>query len=611
MRSQAAALMVCAGIGVLFCTIALADKTVVTVEKGQVRAETTAGAVTLAAGQKAVLSPDKKPLAGVNDPMVDDLLALSKWIDTERESKRIQIDSASIQIVAIESDKRFKTASLFEAVNQAKEPMTADRIGNISGAIEPRFYDLQGRLLKYDAKKTGEDSATYVIHFLDPVPPGSRYEYVGVGDINAPKECLSSDGKVWCVWISNSSPNCLNYFRFILPKSAILMETSSRPVLVDDSHGRVAVTLRNYTGEDTGAEHLRFLWPERDGTSLADIPPEYRGGPDAWKAGLRDEYSREMARIRAGQDYNDQSTPLATLLTRNAAIIRGDRERLLGLVYATNDQVREEARKELDKLEAVLGGLQGVRELIVDTIEVISGPPWPKNPREGATYEINTYGKAAQTRNWTIGFIFHDGNWLQEFGRPGPGLPTDSVWVKEHDGQRPTSGADAERDAELTRKYQLEMERIRKGADYDDQSTPLAALLTRNAAIIRGDRERLIATAYAPDEAKRKAVRKEIEGLEKEQGGMQGVRALVVDPVEAISTPQWPKNPQEGAYHRIDMYGKDPANSSLPVFTMILRFHDGKWYVEGNTPGPGLPKSEKKAQSSPPKAGAGSDAETR
>jgi len=594
MRSQAAALMVCAGIGVLFCTIALADKTVVTVEKGQVRAETTAGAVTLAAGQKAVLSPDKKPLAGVNDPMVDDLIALSKWIDTERESKRIQIDSASIQIVAIESDKRFKTASLFEAVNQAKEPMTADRIGNISGAIEPRFYDLQGRLLKYDAKKTGEDSATYVIHFLDPVPPGSRYEYVGVGDINAPKECLSSDGKVWRVWISNSSPNCLNYFRFILPKSAILIETSSRPVLVDDSHGRVAVTLRNYTGEDTGAEHLRFLWPERDGTSLADIPPEYRGGPDAWKAGLRDEYSREMARIRAGQDYNDQSTPLATLLTRNAAIIRGDRERLKAMMYLPDDPAREAARKELEKLEAALGGLQGVRELIVDTVEVVSGPPWTRNPREGTTYEIDTYGKGGHVRNWTIGFIFHDRKWYLQFGRPGPGLPTDDTWIKEHPRQRPSSGPDAERNAELTRQYQAQMELIRKGADYNDQSTPLATLLTRNAAIIRGDRERLISTAYAPDESKRKAVRQEIEEMEKKLGGMKGVRALIVDPVEAVSMSEWPEKPQDKAYHRIDMYGTAPEKSSFPVFTMILRFHEGKWYVEANMPGPGLPKSREK-----------------
>ena len=33
-------------------------------------------------------------------------------------------------------------------------------------------------------------------------------------------------------------------------------------------------------------------------------------------------------------------------------------------------------------------------------------------------------------------------------------------------------------------------------------------------------------------------VRKELEEMEKELGGMQGVRALVVDPVEAISTPR-------------------------------------------------------------------------
>jgi hypothetical protein len=589
--------IVCAGLVPWCCLSAFAQKTVVTVEKGQVRAETDKGEVTVTAGQKTVLTTGKKPITGVNDPMVDDLLALSKWIDTERQTRRIVIDSASIQILAIESDKRFRVAAYFEVVNRDKEARSTNRINNsfgrTSGAAEPHFYDMEGRLLKYDEKKTGGDRATYDIHFSEAVPPGAAFKFVCVGDLNAPEQCLSTDGRVWRVWISNGSPNCLNYFRFILPKSAILIGTSSRPVLVDERGGRVAVTLRNYTGEDSGAEHLLFLWPEKDGTSLEDIPVEYRGGPDAWKASLREEYSREMAKIRAGQDYDNQSTPLATLLTRNAAIIRGDRERLMATTYLPDDPERKAARKELEKMEAALGGLQGVRELIVDTVEVVNGPPWLNNSRELATYQLDTYGKGTQVRNWTIGFIFHDGKWYTEFGRPGPGLPTDDVWLKEHAKPLPTNGVDAERSAALTREYQAQMERIRKGEVYSDQSTPLATLLTRNAAIIRGDRERLMATIYVSGDPERKAVRKEFEGLEKEWGGMPGVRGMIVDPVKAVSSPEWPKAPKEGAIHRIDMYGGGTGASPLPVFTMIVVFHDGKWYVEANQPGPGHPRLKK------------------
>ena len=39
-----------------------------------------------------------------------------------------------------------------------------------------------------------------------------------------------------------------------------------------------------------------------------------------------------------------------------------------------------------------LPSMQSVRELMVDTIDMVSAPPWPKNPLEGATYEIDKYG---------------------------------------------------------------------------------------------------------------------------------------------------------------------------------------------------------------------------
>jgi hypothetical protein len=139
----------------------------------------------------------------------------------------------------------------------------------------------------------------------------------------------------------------------------------------------------------------------------------------------------------------------------------------------------------------------------------------------------------------------------------------------------------------VQQEYKAQMERIRGGADYFDQSTPLAALLSRNAAIIRNDRERLIALFYSPGDPERKQIRQETERLEKALNGMQGLRELVVDPANVVTTPAWPENPSEGATHTIDMYQSEKAPH--PVFTMTLVFHESKWYVVRNRPGPGLP----------------------
>ncbi|HEX2973557.1 MAG TPA: hypothetical protein VHP11_14575 [Tepidisphaeraceae bacterium] len=431
MRTHTTALGVCAASLLMYSTPAFAQKTVVTVDKGQVRAETSGGAVTVEAGQKAVLTPDKKPLAGVDDPLVDDLIALSKWVDAERQAKHIKIDYASIQIMAVEGDKLFRMATLFEAANKAKEPRTTDHIDNISGAIAPKFYDLSGKLLEFEVQKTGENTG-YTIHYGQSVPPGALFRYILVSNANAPAQCLWPDGKLWHIWSCNDSPNCLNLFRFILPKSAILVQTSSQPAAADAASGRIAVTLRNYTGDGKGAEQAVFLWPEHDGATLADVPAEYRNGQAAWKAGIQDQYREQMAKIIAGQDYNDQSTPLAAMLTRNAALVRDDRQRELAILYAPSEAQRKEVDEELKQLEQTLGGLQGVRELIVDTVDTLSTQPWPKNPPEGYLHEIQTFGKHSPSHVFTTGFIFHGGKWYVAYNRPGPGIPSMDVWSKEH-----------------------------------------------------------------------------------------------------------------------------------------------------------------------------------
>lgn len=436
MRSQATALGVCAGLGLIYGTATWADKTTVTVEKGQVRAQTDGGAVTVAAGQKAELKPGQKPITGVDNPMVDECLRLARLVEAERAAKRVRIDGVQINICSVESENLWKTAILNEMPNRDKTPSTTCHIGNLGGLTDPRFYDMQGNLLRYDWKKNDRNQGPCDVHFPETVAPGASFKFVCVGDATPPEQCLTHEGKVWHVRQANCSRYYLNYFRFVLPKTAILLDTNRTPLATDATDGRLSISVRNYTGQEgDGNVELAFLWPEKDGSGLEDIPAEHAGDKPAPQSNAQVQYSEQMAKIRAGQDYNDQSTPLAALLTRNAALIRKDLERLVAISYAPNDPERKGCRQELERLQDKLGGLNGVRELLVDTVEEVSTPMWPDHPREGATHMIGMHGRPSgdkPTLVFTMLLVFHEGRWYVLSNRPGPGLPPEEEWMKTH-----------------------------------------------------------------------------------------------------------------------------------------------------------------------------------
>ena len=84
--------------------ITYGQKTKVSVQKGKVIAQTAGSTVTVDAGQKAVLTQDKEPLVSVDDPMVDDLIEIYKWVEQEKQAQRNKIDSSSIMIYKIEKE---------------------------------------------------------------------------------------------------------------------------------------------------------------------------------------------------------------------------------------------------------------------------------------------------------------------------------------------------------------------------------------------------------------------------------------------------------------------------------------------------------------------------
>lgn len=258
-------------------TMTSGQKTEVSVRKGLVKAQTAAGVATVDAGRKAVLTQDKEPVIGIDDPMVDELLKMYEWAKAEKQADKIRIDSVSIQILSMENDRLFKGAGLNEFANTKPESSNVCVITGTMILNNPKYYNLEGNLLSYELKKTSDRHGNYHIMFPEPVAPGDKFKFILVSDLT-PSLGMWSDGLLWHHVMENNPRYCVNYFQQILPESAIFVDTSRDVVLIDTVDGRIAVTTRNYTGRSArGMVHTTFLWPQKDGTSITDLPEDYRG----------------------------------------------------------------------------------------------------------------------------------------------------------------------------------------------------------------------------------------------------------------------------------------------------------------------------------------------
>jgi hypothetical protein len=277
-----------------------------------------------------------------------------------------------------------------------------------------QVYDMNGNLCRLDVKLLDESSARYTVQLNEPVQPGEHFKLIGVADLEdiplipggAP--AYWKEGPLWYFRTINNIPNCLNYFRLILPKSAILID-SNRPVIATDSvEGKVAVTIRNYTGKYAdGWCMISLLWPERDGTSLADIPDKYHG---LWSP--RDKQNSEMFRdqmrkIKAGAKPTDQSTPLTALLTCFGSIVHEDIDLHKSVKYT--DPSTEDVQRHM-----------GQAQYWADILDLLSTPEWPDNPGNGYVHPIYVCRRGSMICEFTQPSIYHNGKWYDGDTKPGP-----------------------------------------------------------------------------------------------------------------------------------------------------------------------------------------------
>lgn len=394
-------LIPCAIVLLLTQALVLGQKTEVSVRKGKVIAETPTTSVAVGAGRKAILTPDKNLNITVDDPMVDDVMEIYKWVEEEKRAQKDRIDATAVLNVRMENEHLFTFAYSAETPNQKSEPSDKCPLRRTSLLEEPKFYDLQGNLLPFDLEKINAQSGYYTLHFTESADPGQNFRYICVSKFRD-KISVQKEGVLWHLRLNMGGANRLTYCRFILPESAIFVDSSRTVTMTDSLDGQAAVTCRAYTGPTgDGLFRIAFLWPDRDGTTLADLPPQYRGLRNPRQQEVVDAGKVELAKILAGETFEDQSAPLAALLTAYGAIRHKDKELFLTLV---DKQLEELAAEHLDWVFAQFEPALGIYEFL-------GTPNWPEEPQDGYVHPINLCRKASLLHEATIEMVFRDGKW--------------------------------------------------------------------------------------------------------------------------------------------------------------------------------------------------------
>jgi hypothetical protein len=310
----------CAALALVGCAAGLAQKTEIVVEKGRVLAAAGTQSVAVEPGWKVVLTPGRPPIVTIDDPLVNDVMEIYRWVEAEKQAQPQAVESTDIMVIRVDKEDRCLGAMLDEVPNTEPGPSTVRRIRDCSLLDEPKFYDLQGHVLPFELEQSSALKGDYTLHFPEPIPPGESFRYICVTAVTN-SLVWQREGPLWILPMGVGRTNCLTYYRVILPKSAVLIDSSQPIVMTNVADGRIAVTVRYHTGPvlDAGAR-IAFLWPERDGTTLADLPARYRGLRDKQREETAQEGRRRMAQVLTGEVLDDQSTPLTTLLSLYSAI---------------------------------------------------------------------------------------------------------------------------------------------------------------------------------------------------------------------------------------------------------------------------------------------------
>ncbi|MGD0999732.1 MAG: hypothetical protein ABSA67_03445 [Candidatus Brocadiia bacterium] len=403
-------------IGAFLAALTFGQTTEVTVEKGAVKAQTENGTVTLVPGQKGILKEGDAPEVRIDEPLVADVMQMKKWLDEERRKAHIpSSDNATIQSFGF-GENQMKAAAYAEV--PAADFIAAKRysretgnleIGQIGMKASVNVYDMAGKKL---TAEEGEEGKLYA--HVGELDPTSKLQLIMVANSETPEFLTQKDGNLRRCLAGNGSANSLNYYRVILPQTAVFVSSWPSPVCVNDADGRTAVTLRQRNLANGDNFVIAYLWPAKDGVIAESLPPEYRGLRDPRDVQISEFYQREMADILAGAVYRDQSTPVAALLTWRCALVKNDKEL----------QAESHYDKKLPPVS------DAAKTYFVEDMTFLSTPAWPEQPKEGYIHPVYMCFPGTLLRCDTHAIIFHNGKW-RVIGNTGNWRDTDvSVFEK-------------------------------------------------------------------------------------------------------------------------------------------------------------------------------------
>lgn len=414
-----AAAMVAAG------TLLAAQTTVISVKEGKVLAETENAQVAVEVGRKAILTPDKNPKVTMDDPLVDDVMEIYRWIEAEKQAKKNRIQTSNISIFKINGEKSFKCAALSAFTPKGKGAKKTIKWGPTHVLKEPKYYDLEGNLLQHEVEKVNNRNGYYTLKLAKPLEAGRKFEYICIFEID--NAIFLREGPLWILPMGHGSgKNKLVYYRFILPESAIYVDATHPPTMMDSVDGRVAATIRIYTGQGgpgNSTLKMAFLWPDKDGTTIADIPPQYRGLRDK----TEEEYAMagrvEAAKIIAGDTYEQQGTPLETLLSLYSAVEHENSEQFLQLIAP---DLRDLAQGQMDAIMTQAGGVAG--------FEFLGMPAVPDKLEDGYEHPVYLAMEGSLICESTLVMTFNGGKWYLK------GIEQGRTRTKKSDGVFSTAG---------------------------------------------------------------------------------------------------------------------------------------------------------------------------
>jgi hypothetical protein len=141
-----------------------------------------------------------------------------------------------------------------------------------------------------------------------------------------------------------------------------------------------------------------MLWPDEDGTTLADIPSQYHGLRHKQDEDNAETFKQEMDKIRSGTKIDDQSTPLAALLTCLGSAVHKDNDLFAKSIYK---------KRPAHKLQ----GIVKQAGYSANIVEVLSIPRWPNNPGNGYVHPIYLCRKGSMICEFMQPIVYWEGKW--------------------------------------------------------------------------------------------------------------------------------------------------------------------------------------------------------